>query len=63
VAGPSLDIPGVDADAIAAALVAALGNEDERRRVRAAGPGWAKSFSWDASVARHIAVYKETAFP
>lgn len=58
VAGPSLRLPGLEPDAVAAGVVSAVTDEAARERCRAEGTAWASRFTWDASVAKHLEVYR-----
>ncbi|WP_230304518.1 MULTISPECIES: glycosyltransferase family 4 protein [unclassified Rhodococcus (in: high G+C Gram-positive bacteria)] len=58
VAGPARTLEGLDADAIAFGIVAALDDEDYRESVRVDGPNWAANFSWENSALQHVDVYR-----
>ncbi|MGO4362983.1 glycosyltransferase family 4 protein [Terrabacter sp. RAF57] len=57
VAGPSLEIEGHDPQAVADALVVGVTDTGVRHRCRTEGPGWARKFSWDESVEKHLNIY------
>ncbi|MGW9112840.1 glycosyltransferase family 4 protein [Microbacterium sp. NPDC055683] len=60
VAGPSLRFDDADdVDAIAAGVVRAVTDEEAREQCRAEGKAWASKYTWEASVQKHIEVYKE----
>jgi len=58
VAGPSLRLPGLEPEAIAAGIVSAVTDETARAQCRAEGLAWASRFTWDASVDKHLEVYR-----
>jgi len=59
IAGPSLEIDGVDSEAISHAIHTGLGDNNARLTVLERGWDWANQFSWPESVRKHLAVYKE----
>ncbi|MEL5992359.1 glycosyltransferase family 4 protein [Microbacterium phosphatis] len=59
VAGPSLQFPDIDVEGIASGIVSAVDDEDARRACLDQGLAWAQRFTWDASVDKHIEVYKK----
>lgn len=58
VAGPSLIIPSLDANAISVALEDAISDNSARNRVTASAQGWVRQFNWDISISRHAEVYE-----
>ncbi len=58
VAGPALRFEGTGPEAIAAGIVSAVTDEVARARCRADGQTWASRFTWDASVEKHLEVYR-----
>lgn len=58
VAGPSKILVGLDATAIAEGISDALFDQPWRTSAIDGGRKWASSFTWDASVDAHLAVYK-----
>jgi glycosyltransferase involved in cell wall biosynthesis len=59
VAGPALRFPGLDAEGVAAGIVSAVTDDAARRACRDAGLAWAQRFTWEASVDKHIEVYRK----
>lgn len=59
VAGPSLQFPSLDPEGIAAGIVQAVADEDARKACLDAGLDWASRYTWDASVDKHVEVYKK----
>ncbi|WP_342022286.1 glycosyltransferase family 1 protein [Arthrobacter citreus] len=58
VAGPSLLLPGLDADGLAESIELALSDSRLREDCLRNGKRWADDFSWARSVAAHVAVYE-----
>lgn len=58
VAGPAREIAELDQIGIADALIDALGDKAWRAAAAQDGPTWARRFTWDASVERHIDIYR-----
>lgn len=58
VAGPALRFAGTDPEAIAAGIVSSVTDEAARATCRAEGRAWASRFTWDASVEKHLEVYR-----
>lgn len=58
VAGPSKILESLDSVGIADGVLSALADEVWTGEARKTGPEWAKTFSWDRSVERHLEVYK-----
>ncbi|MGV9868237.1 glycosyltransferase family 4 protein [Rhodococcus koreensis] len=58
IAGPAGAIEALDSDAICDSVLRAVGDQQWIQRIRAEGPRWAKRFTWDESVDRHIDVYR-----
>ncbi|GAA4196030.1 glycosyltransferase family 1 protein [Microbacterium oryzae] len=59
VAGPALRLESVDEEAIAHGLARAFEDESARKQCREQGRAWASRYTWDASVERHIEVYRK----
>lgn len=59
VAGPSLRFPDLDSDGIAAGIVSAVTDDAARAACEAGGLQWASRYTWDASVDKHIEVYRK----
>lgn len=59
VAGPSLRFPDVEVDGIAAGIVSAVVDDAARQACLDAGLAWAQRFTWDASIDKHIEVYRK----
>lgn len=57
VAGPAIRLSSLDAGGIADGIVLASTDEAVRQECLAEGRSWASSFTWDASVDKHLEVY------
>lgn len=60
VAGPSLVLDGTTPEELCRDILASLTNDEEREACLKAGGAWAKTFSWDQSIQRHVDVYTKT---
>jgi glycosyltransferase involved in cell wall biosynthesis len=61
VAGPAWELPGTDAGTLSESIARALADTEWQQRCRVEGPRWAARFSWQSSIERHIALYRELA--
>lgn len=59
VAGPALRFPSLTAEGIAQGILDAVSDQDAREQCTSAGYKWAKRFTWDSSVRKHVQVYTE----
>lgn len=59
VAGPALRFPEIDVEGIAAGIVSAIADDAARSACLEAGRAWAQRFTWDASVDKHVEVYRK----
>jgi len=59
VAGPSIRFESLSPEGIASGLVTAITDEQVRAACLDAGLAWASHFTWDASVDKHVEVYKK----
>lgn len=59
VAGPALRFDNVEIDGLSEGIVRAVTDQEARRNCRDNGLRWASRYTWDASVAKHIDVYKK----
>lgn len=59
VAGPSIRFDSLEVEGIAAGIVRAVSDESARAACLATGLEWASHFTWDASVDKHVEVYKK----
>ncbi len=59
VAGPALRFAGTDTEAIAAGIVSSVTDDSARATCLAQGRAWASRFTWDASVEKHLDVYRK----
>ncbi|MGY4643712.1 glycosyltransferase family 4 protein [Cellulomonas sp. URHB0016] len=58
IAGPARILESLGPDGIADGVLDALADQSWRDRAATDGPRWAGRFSWDASVGRHVDVYR-----
>lgn len=59
VAGPAIRFESLEIDAIAQGIVTAVSDDDARSKALTEGGDWVSKFTWDASVDKHIEVYKK----
>lgn len=60
VLGPSLVLESITEGGIAEGLEQALGNSDKNKlHFQEAGPKWARKFTWENSVNKHIKIYED----
>jgi alpha-1,3-rhamnosyl/mannosyltransferase len=59
VAGPAIRFESLEIDAIAHGIATAVADESARKKALAEGADWVAKFTWDASVEKHIEVYKK----
>lgn len=59
IAGPALQLRGLDADAISNSVGDFLADSAALEECKRRGPEWAKRFSWASSIEAHIRVYRE----